>query len=67
MLHAKIMCKEDLLKKQKALKELRLTTHWPSKPRLFPKNPRTYGNPLPDICTIDPPVLSDLGKKLAGF
>ena len=62
------MCKErDLLKKQKALKELRLTTHWPSKPRLFPKNPRTYGNPLPDICTIDPPVLSDLGKKLAGF
>ena len=62
------ICKEkDLLKKQKALNELRLTTHWPSKPRLFPKNPRTYGSELPDITIIDPPILTDLGKKLAGF
>jgi hypothetical protein len=47
--------------------ELRLTTHWPSKPRLFPKHPRTYGNELPVINNIEKPQLSELGKKLAGF
>ena len=62
------MCKErDLLKKQKALKELRLTTHWPSKPRLFPKNPRTYGKELPITAIIPHPSLSEIGYKLAGL
>lgn len=54
-------------KKQNAFKELRMTTHWPCKSKLFPKTPRTYGNTLPEINIIDPPELNDLGLKLAGF
>jgi hypothetical protein len=46
---------------------LRTTTHNASKPKLFPKTPRTYGNEIPDINIIGKPVLSELGKKLAGF
>jgi len=62
------LCKpKDIIKKQDAFNELRLTTHWPSKPRLFPKHPRTYGNELPVINNIEKPQLSELGKKLAGF
>lgn len=57
----------NIRKKQKAFNELRGTAHWPAKPRLFPWNPRTYGRKIPEISVIDPPVLSDLGKKLAGF
>ena len=58
---------KQLIKKQKAFNELRMTSHWPCKGKLFPKNPRTYGNPLPEITTIPPPKLNELGKKLAGF
>jgi hypothetical protein len=57
----------DLKKKRKAFEEMRMTSHWPSKPKLFPVNPRTYGGPLPEITKIDRPVLSELGLKLAGF
>ena len=56
-----------LKKKQKALKELRSTSHWPHKPKLFSKIPRTYGGPMPDITPIEPPKLTELGLKLAGF
>ena len=35
-----------LLKKQKAFNELRTTSHWANKPKLFPKDPRTYGGEL---------------------
>jgi len=57
----------NLVKKQKAFNELRLTTHYPCKVKLFPKNPRTYGNELPNITVINPPQLNKLGKTLAGF
>jgi hypothetical protein len=57
----------NLRKKQKAFNEMRMTTHWPAKVKLFPKNPRTYGNPLPEITKIQSPNLTELGKKLAGF
>tara|TARA_Y100001970_G_scaffold31463_1_gene39108 strand:- start:14594 stop:15586 length:993 start_codon:yes stop_codon:yes gene_type:complete len=59
--------KTDLKKKLKAFDELRTTTHWPSKPKLFSKVPRTYGNDIPNVSQINPPVLNELGKKLAGF
>ena len=59
--------KVNLKKKQKALEELRTTSHWPSNPKLFGKNPRTYGGAIPEITKIDPPVLTKLGKFLAGF
>ena len=57
----------SIKKKQKAFNELRMTSHWPHKPKLFPKNPRTYGGPLPNITPINKPILTDLGMKVAGF
>lgn len=54
-------------KKRKAFKDLRMTSHWPHKPKLFPKNPRTYGNPLPNITQVKEPKLTELGLRLAGF
>ena len=54
-------------KKQKAFTELRTTNHWANKPKLFPKNPRTYGGPIPDVVEIDKPQLNEIGYKLAGF
>jgi hypothetical protein len=57
----------NLRKKRKALDELRMTTHWPHKPKLFPINPRTYGGPLPNVTPIPKPELTELGKKIAGF
>ena len=54
-------------KKKKAFEEMRMTTHWPHKPKLFPKMPRTYGNVIPPVEDISPPVLTELGRKLAGF
>ena len=59
--------KTKLKKKQKALEELRTTSHWACKPTLFPKNPRTYGGDLPLITTINKPILTILGKSLAGY
>tara|TARA_B100000795_G_C22795219_1_gene439005 strand:+ start:1844 stop:2833 length:990 start_codon:yes stop_codon:yes gene_type:complete len=56
-----------LRKKIKAFETLRTTNHWSTKPKLFAKNPRTYGNPLPEITAIVPPVLTELGQKLAGY
>lgn len=58
---------KDLEKKKKIFNELRMTTHWPHKPKMFPKNPRTYGKSLPLIYPVKPPTLNELGKKLAGF
>lgn len=58
-----------LKKKQKAVEEMRTTSHWPHKPKLFGKYPRTYGNPLPDVPEL-PKIkdkLTPLGLKLAGY
>ncbi len=57
----------NLKKKQKAFDELRATSHYPCIIKLFPKTPRTYGGTMPIISQIEKPVLSELGKKLAGF
>ena len=57
----------NLKKKQKAFNELRMTTHWPEKSKLFPKTPRTYGGDLPNVTEIQKPNLTELGMKLAGF
>ena len=61
-------CSEKLLKKkQTAFNDMRMTSHWPCKVTLFPKNPRTYGSELPNITMIQKPVLNDAGLRLAGF
>lgn len=57
----------QLKKKRKAFDELRMTSHWPAKIKLFPKKPRTYGGKLPEVTPISHPILTDLGKRLAGF
>jgi hypothetical protein len=56
-----------LEKKRKAFNNLRTTSHWPHKPTLFSKLPRTYGNKLQKITNVESPVTSEIGKKLAGF
>jgi hypothetical protein len=57
----------NLRKKQQAFNNIRSTSHWPHKPKLFAKTPRTYGRELPEITPIEKPNLTELGKKLAGF
>ena len=55
-------------KKIKAFNDLRVTSHWPHHIRLFPKNPRTYGNELPDYnIRQEHAILSERGKQLAGL
>lgn len=41
-----------------------MTTHYPYKPKLFPRFPQTYGAPLPNVVDINPPILNELGRKL---
>lgn len=55
---------KDIKKHIEAFNDLRMTSHWPHKPRLFPKLPRTYGGPLPDVVDIPPPILTEMGKTL---
>lgn len=57
----------NLKKKIKAFEELRTTSHWPHKPKLFPVNARTYGGPVPKITAINKPILNELGLKLVGY
>lgn len=57
----------NIRKKQKAFNELRTTKHHPQKSLLFGKSPRTYGSELPTITPPNSPVLTDLGRRLAGF
>jgi hypothetical protein len=54
-------------KRIKAFEELRTTSHWPHKVKLFPKNPRTYGGVLPEVTIINAPKISAIGKSLIGY
>lgn len=57
----------NLKRKRQALENLRTTSHWPHAPKLFPKKPRTYGKEIKPIREVSKaPILSDLGKRLAG-
>ena len=60
--------KKDLEKRKKIFNELRMTSHWPHKVKLFPKIPQTYGKEIKDIkdITIDivSNYISDEGLKL---
>lgn len=64
----KSLCTPALLKKkQKAFNDLRTTSHWPHKPKLFSKKPRTYGGPECTITPVQIPYVTELGMELAGF
>lgn len=60
-----------LSKKQEAFNEMRMTSHWANRCKLFPKNPRIYDKTqqeeIDKLVEIGKPKLTDLGKKLAGF
>ena len=58
---------KQIEKRKRAFKELRMTSHWPCNVKLFAKNPRTYGGALPEITLIEPPTLTQLGKRLVGY
>jgi hypothetical protein len=63
----KLANEANIIKKQNAFNDMRTTSHWPHKIKLFPKEPRTYGGDMPNVNLLDKPVLTDLGMKLAGF
>ena len=66
--HPRSMCNgKNFSKRIGAFQNMRTTNHYPCKVKLFAKTPRTYGKPLPDINVIDPPILTDLGKRLVGI
>ena len=56
----------EYLKRKRPFNEMRSTTG-PCKVKLFGKKPRTYGAELPVITPIEKPILTSLGKHLAGF
>jgi hypothetical protein len=53
-----------LIKKQKAFKNLRITSHWANSVFLFPKKPKLC---LYEFNLIHQPVLNEIGLRLAGF
>ena len=62
------LCTEkNLQKKRKAFEELRTTNHYPHKPKLFSKVPRSYGGELPQVSEISSPILTPIGRRLAGY
>lgn len=64
----KAQCSQaKLLERIEKFKQLRGTTHWPAKARLFPEHPRTYGAKLPEVCRPPAPVLTGLGMSLVGY
>lgn len=56
----------NLEKKRQALRELRTTSHYPCQIKLFPETPRRKSIPS-SITPIDSPVLTALGRSLAGL
>jgi hypothetical protein len=64
----RILSKEKELKKKiKAFEEMRMTSHWPCKIKLFPKMPRTYGAEIKEVVPLSSPTLTTVGRKLAGY
>lgn len=56
----------DLLNKQEAIKHLETMSHYPCAKRTFPKIPKARGD-LPTVTPIPKPVLTPLGRRLAGY
>ncbi len=64
----RIMANKKVIKKRiEAFENMRTTSHWPHKCKMFPKNPRTYGDTMPDVQEINFPVLNHIGMKLVGY
>ena len=59
--------KNTIKKRIKAFEELRTTSHWPHKAKLFSKFPRIFGGELPKVKEIKEPLLDVTGYKLVGY
>jgi hypothetical protein len=57
----------DLRKKREAFERLRMTSHWPCRPKLFAEGFRNYGKDVKGVRELNPPVLAELGERFAGF
>jgi hypothetical protein len=57
----------ELRKKRRAFEDGRMTSHWPCRVRLFPKTVHSYGKTVRPITPLEPPTLTDVGLRLAGF
>ncbi len=58
---------KDIKKKIKAFEEMRMTSHWPCKAKLFPKMPRTYGATVKEVLDLPQPQINSLGRRLVGY
>ena len=58
---------KELKKKIKAFEEMRMTSHWPHKVKLFPKIPRTYGAKIKEVVPLNPVEINELGRRLVGY
>jgi hypothetical protein len=56
-----------LLRKQRHFTDGRTASHWPREDRVFALTPRTYGQEFLVPSPLPRPVLSPLGRRLAGF
>ena len=57
----------SITKKKEAWENLRTTSHWPHKPKLFPQTPHTWRKPIPNIVQIQRPQINDLAYRLIGY
>lgn len=57
----------SIYKKIEAWINLRTTSHWPHKPKLFPEYPNTWGKQIPNIIQISRPHIDDLAYRLIGY
>jgi hypothetical protein len=58
---------KEIKKKIKAFEEMRMTSHWPCKVKLFPKMPRTYGAVVKEVVELNPPEINEIGRRLVGY
>ena len=61
MVPRKFANEKDLEKRKKIFNDLRMTSHWPNKPTLFSKYPRTYGKQMQNIKDI---IIDDVKKYI---
>lgn len=59
--------KKNIAKKIKAFEELRMTSHWPCKVKLFSKMPHTYGAKIKEVIQLCRPEIDRIGRRLIGY
>jgi hypothetical protein len=57
----------ELKKKRAAFENMRMTTHWPCKSKLFAEGFRTYDKEVKPVEPLPTPALNELGIRLTGL